>query len=549
MFGKRGKWLLVVAFICLGLSPTAWAEGGNETGNGGVGIQIGGAVKVFDQVEYEEPMTPQSTGNPWALIDGQLRVLETKLPSTSRYLRGFFEQGKIVWWFVHATLKPTCDEGKTDLLITYRHEQIAAHNGMIVQIRKDIWDQLDDDAKATLLMHEMLWSALGSSYFGDASIIRMLSRYLLHPDLKNFSTSNIVSFLLQTMSMAQPPGAAANSPFLNYVFYDRRSAEATQPFTFASSPGGMGDETVATVVSPASPLKGMRVTPLRVNTAYPSVTWSSSTRAFSNGQTGSPLDARELCSSLQYGGGHNWRLPSRAEFTELRRLGILTQKYWAGEFWPAARQTANVPQAAQYSDVPAHPKLLIDSSLTLKCFEDNFQSCGTMPLYDSEDTPYFCVEGPAVHTVVAGEILSGVTYFVDGHPSSVYPAFGGSLIDQEACAKEKEKWMSRLRNAKLISLDCTVDGKQGEEGSSAFSFEVGEMAFRIQAQRPLSAYSIHMAMPMYEMLRENSFLTFGQDYDAAFSQYASRPDFVMETWDRPDGFIPNDLVGQVWLAN
>jgi hypothetical protein len=365
----KNRWALSVAanllWFALAASGTAFAD---------QAIGIGTATKVFDSVEYDEPFLPAQTGNPWTEIDAQLSVLSTKLPYTADYLRSFYADGKTVWWFVDATLKaPPSGTPPTDVIITGDQEQAAANLGGVILVRKDIWATLSDDDKATLLVHEMLWSAVAGAV-GDGTDIVLMSRYLLNPNLSGFSALNVMAFLQQ---MA---GSNTASTFNRWLAYDQAQQTTIPNFKVASVEAGLEDQLVITTLT--GPYQGMQLTILRPNLAYSSVDdEGGSWFGLTNGVR-LKLDPTQLCSTLNYAGTGGWRLPTQAELGGLDSLNFLNLQYpTVGEVFvrPVAGSGTNASIGFAASD-------------GLACLEDD-ENCQVSGGFLT-DVPYLCVRQP-----------------------------------------------------------------------------------------------------------------------------------------------------------
>jgi hypothetical protein len=381
----------IVVCSALWLSGVALAmpgKNGDTGGNGGDAITAGSAAKVFDKVEFDDPIIPDKLGAPWDIVDTQLKALATKLPQTSDYLRSFFVGGRMVWWFVNVELKPIDDSGKTNVLvaITQNQEQVAANENNYVQIRRDIWDKLSDDDRATLLIHEMLWSAIGAKYVADGSPIRKLSRYIMHPGLSDFELGHVISIFKNVISR--------ESKLSYYINDDIKASTTPQKFKGQIVYSGTKAQLVTTVVG-SSPIRNLKISTFNPNPTFESIGYCSQPMNFTEGLyhinnvfrpfgdwlmgiythckdlkssgfvgllKGFPTqwsyyenrrerdgqlnawrydtleklpdyvlqyrkifsDANRLCTELSYAGHSNWRLPAPAEISELNRLGILT---------------------------------------------------------------------------------------------------------------------------------------------------------------------------------------------------------------------------------
>jgi hypothetical protein len=367
-----------------GITKSRWARLGGIIGFGMLAwstalradqaIGIGTATKVFDSVQYDEPFLPAQTGAPWTEIDSQLTVLAGKLPYTASYLRSFYADGKTVWWFVDVTLKPAPGgTPPTDVIITGPEEQVAANLGGVILVRKDIWANLSDDDKATLLMHEMLWSAVGGS-IGDGTDVVLMSRYLLNPNLSGFSALNVMAFLQQ---MA---GSDTSSQFQRWLAYDQ--AEQTTIPNFKVDAVAVGLESQLVISTLTGPYQGLQLTVLRPNTAYTSVDDEGGTWFGHANGVQLKLNPAQLCSTLRYAGFGDWRLPTQAELAGLDSLNFLNLQYpTVGAVF--ARPTA---QSGNQTAIG------FAASDGIACLEEDL-SCQVADGFLA-DVPYLCVRHP-----------------------------------------------------------------------------------------------------------------------------------------------------------
>jgi hypothetical protein len=375
---------LIRIYLVTGLSLISIVSARGET-HGGEILEIGGnAVKVFDEVEYAEPFLPDQAGKPWNRVETQLKYLKAKLPLTGKYLEDFFHDGTIVWWLVGVKLKTIDDSGQSHLLVTFRKEQIAANSGNTVQIRKDLWSLLDDESKATLLMHEMLWSAV-SGHVKDGASVRQLSRYLLHPSFQNFTAYNVMSYLTGIIT-------DENCPLKWWIKSDKENLARIQSFVVQKTPTKINGDSVIAVIDPTSSVKGLQLTPIRPNLSFE----NDAINYLRGGEMKLASDSRilpeELCGTLDYAGHRDWRLPSAAELDELYRIHFRQlPAFWARRIFPADRETEQRVSDSGYVKIDYSYSMKItylDNSGRLHCF-DNDSACPA----EIYDVPYFCVRG------------------------------------------------------------------------------------------------------------------------------------------------------------
>lgn len=379
--------MLLFAFPALALD-------GKET-HGGDTVQIGRATKVFDQVEYDDPFLPETTGDPWTRISTQMQALRTKLPYTADYLESFFKDGNTIWWFVKAQLRDIADQGATNIWLTVDSEQAAINTKGVIQIRKDIWNRLNDDGKATLLMHEMLWSAVGEGAVGNGAKIRFLSRLFLNPNLGKFSAANLAKFIKQDL---------VKSPLSDWVDYDLNANSSTHGLV----PHKLGDD----VIVEASEL-GLQLTKLRPkqpwqrlfrcdhhskhcpgSLSYWGYTYTTGWEDWHWQETAVPLELADVCGKLRYAEKSDWRLPTADELKALQQLGLLTQKFGSTALYE------NPTYAYSFNDTfisYASELLTAEGAFTCvvpgKCLSDD-----PIIMWDDErrqafNVPYFCVRG------------------------------------------------------------------------------------------------------------------------------------------------------------
>jgi len=389
--------LAIFTWTSVGLART-----GSEVGNGGDAIETGGATKIFDEVEYDQAFLPDTTGEAWSMVDGDLTILAKKLPQTANYLRSVFSGGTSLWWFVSVQLKDIADEGPTDVVITFEKEQIAANKDGVVQIRHDLWDKLTPRSQAVLLMHEALWTAIGAQNIDSGAQIRQLSALLLSDQLQSISTVNLAKFIHQFIGPAH-----ADAKLYALVDYDLMTSRGDLGFSVEEVTTDRSVDTVAKF--PATASEGeLWLTTLNPSPLYPFIYADRNRRLYTdlgkNGRTTFyQIGANDLCDSLDYAGTRSWRLPSAAELLALYQRKLLQARYIPAS--QLVRSFGKDPgtyaeSAAKVSYLfPADPRLvLLTQDLTLLDISGGFANVtdGYQPPYAAGEgliyPRYFCVK-------------------------------------------------------------------------------------------------------------------------------------------------------------
>jgi hypothetical protein len=375
---------VALVFFCL---MTSLAAADDRDRKGAESVQIGGATEVFDQVEFDSAFQPQDQGQAWQLIERGLGQLAIKLPATGKYLLSFFGNGRLVWWFVRAKLKPS-NEGETNVFITVEKQQAGLNSEDSIQIQRSIWDNLNDEGRATLMMNLMLWTAAEPDVNRES--IRLLGRYLLHPNLGTFSAVNIASFIQKR--------AKSSSKLFGAVALDIQSTSSMPMFRVDTITVGARDFQVATVTA-GFLFRGMQLTPLRPNPNYvvyfaewdPRSQLPALYASDRSSQSDVPLTPKML-SQINYAGFNDWRLPTAGELELLKNLNVLDTRSIEGRFfenplvhffkWPV-----NEPPSAKFEESHA---AFLNSNGQLTYF-DNPVSVEHLAVIKAEDIPYFLV--------------------------------------------------------------------------------------------------------------------------------------------------------------
>lgn len=306
-------------------ASTALAQG-VLVGNGGDSVIFSdGSVMAFDEVEYLEPFTPDTQGEAWTIIDKRLTAIQAKLPHTSNYLRRILVGGDTLWWFVNAKLREISDHGQSAVIVTTEMQQIAANSDGVIQIYKSLWDKMTPRSKASIMMHEAMWTAVGPQNVNSGSSVRFLAQLFLNPSIENMPGTQLVSFI--------KPRLSANSPLLQVIELDLQNGKTA--FQVAEVVGDARRELVIT--TQISSQTANSKTTLQMTTFNPDTQnrfiFRSRGRPFGyiaesyNGTLHNNFRLGELCQGLTYAGKTDWRLPTRLEVNELFKTGLMSVQH------------------------------------------------------------------------------------------------------------------------------------------------------------------------------------------------------------------------------
>lgn len=324
---------LVATLLNMSLSSAASAFGG-VVNNGGDVLYVGDTVKMFDEVECSDAFSPElstdgSIHDAFQVISGQVGTLEKKLPTTGKYLRTVFSGGVALWCFVTGELKEVHDEGPTSLVISYDHQQVAVNQRGVIKIRRDIWDRMNTASRATLLLHEALWTAVGPEYVTSGAQIRQLTNLFMAPSLSTFTAGNLGRFIKQFIG-----DFGQTSKIVGLVNYDLASAGGLTNYTVGEVSGDRSTDLVVTVRRDDSPLNGKKITGINPNPLYPFI-WASRDHLVWNDINATYYDPEnqatsmnwqpvrnrmDLCGRMNYGSTAGWRLPTLSELQVLLEL-------------------------------------------------------------------------------------------------------------------------------------------------------------------------------------------------------------------------------------
>jgi hypothetical protein len=139
-------------------------------------------------------------------------------------------------------------------------------------------------------------------------------------------------------------------------------------------------------------------------------------------------------------------------------------------------------------------------------------------------------------------LVSGKTFF----GTQVSLGMDEKANYDQICEGQKSVWMSRLRNAQLISLDCHVADSVVIEGDRHMAW--GTLSFVVTLNFPISR------QPISEKVGEEMGYLTDQVETAitdGYQRWGGSPGYVLERWDTPRGddqAFPEKLTGEVWLA-
>lgn len=269
-------------------------------------FDVGGAIKVFDEIEYSEAIQPDKA-MAWKELEPKLKDLEVKLPNTGRYLRSFFQGGRILWWLADAKLKDRIEGETSDVIITYEQEQASVQKNGVVLIRKDIWEKLSAKSQAVLMFHQAMWNAIGEQYVKPESKIRALTSLILIQDLTTIDVEHLARFIKQFIGPS-----AAQTRFGALVDYDLSMAGAEVNYLVEEVVTPRSTDTLLTVDNT------YRFTRINPNSQYRNIYFNRNFGLFADlGRAGVPelvaLQIPQLCGSLKYANLNEWRLPTEAE--------------------------------------------------------------------------------------------------------------------------------------------------------------------------------------------------------------------------------------------
>ena len=112
------------------------------------------------------------------------------------------------------------------------------------------------------------------------------------------------------------------------------------------------------------------------------------------------------------------------------------------------------------------------------------------------------------------------------------------------CVDQKAQWSGRLRNARLISLDCSVtDETRIDQSRQLVS---GKLSFILVLDRPIQRSPVSVEVP-----KEMGYLNADVDQaiDSVYLRWSGNPEYVLLRWKSPESDVfPDSVTGELWLA-
>lgn len=223
MFQVRVRTKLSQSILSVALtlfSSAALAEAGGTVGNGGDTIEMDQVVRFLDSVEYNQKLRFLPTDLP-AYKDHilpQLDKFAVVFPASAKYLKMLFERPiDPRWYFVEYNLLDVADEGERNIdLKKYVKSQIGINMGPTILIQKRLFDQLSQDEQAGVLLHEMLWTAIGRDKTTpqgnkiSGKTISSIVSLLMDPYLDRFKVEQIYNEISQHAKVGSIKPASEN---------------------------------------------------------------------------------------------------------------------------------------------------------------------------------------------------------------------------------------------------------------------------------------------------------------------------------------------------
>lgn len=237
------KLITSLIFTYLSMSMAIAADGASNAADA---VRVGNALVTWDQVEYGIPFHPrdEELKEVKAVLDEVLDRLEPKLPQTSKFLKSIFNGLDINWSLVEPKLVDIDNDSSSSnlILVNKKKEQLAIYNNGVVQIRHDLWQELDTVSKAFLLFHEGMWFAFERTnrvnFRNEAArvklgVIRKLTSLIFSSRLNYGSPFQVAKILKRQIPIVHPKDASKFHVMLNrdlkkiyaeegklFVFYD-----------------------------------------------------------------------------------------------------------------------------------------------------------------------------------------------------------------------------------------------------------------------------------------------------------------------------------------
>jgi hypothetical protein len=320
---------VIFAAQFLAIAFTAEAKEGIVIKNGGDAVMVeDGKFLTFDEVEYLEPFRPDSQGEAWDLIDARLKSLSAKLPKTESYLRRVMTGGVTLWWFVAADLREIDDHGDSVVLVDTQMKQLAANKEGVIQINKVLWDGMSPRSRASILLHEAMWTAVGPQNVANGSAIRFLAQFFLNPTLDKMTATQISEFVSKY--------ARETSPRARALKLDIIAGQTTQPWTVTEVSTPASVDLVVTMQGVANGeghTSSLMITKLNSDPRARFV-YHAKARPFiylaeaAGSVVNTPnFNLNQLCNGLKYATKTDWRLPTVSEVYSLYNLGLLEVRH------------------------------------------------------------------------------------------------------------------------------------------------------------------------------------------------------------------------------
>lgn len=213
------KYALFILPIALGLAANADARGVSGSGNGGSGVDAGGALYVLDLVEagaesdpYFDPAVPANPdftariqaalanvpAVPADLVSRKLQEIYVKydhaLPLAILKSMEVFD-----WRMLDFRLNPT-DDSYSDVveMDSTQHVQLAVRYGGFVKIDVNQWKRLNPANKAALILHEMIYALTDTQDDYRSGIARRSTGYLFTSELTSRGLQGYQSYVTNT---------------------------------------------------------------------------------------------------------------------------------------------------------------------------------------------------------------------------------------------------------------------------------------------------------------------------------------------------------------
>lgn len=168
-------------------NETSHGGTGDIGGNGGDGFSVGGAVLLFDDVEFANDFVPNAQAEFAATLAPVMKRLkdELKLPAFTRVLEDSLYGRTTLWHFVDVNLRDVGNEGSTNLaILAFNKVQVAVNRDDIVQIDRAAYEKMAPASRARLFLHEALWTGLNGAASSGGKVrqlVGLIARETLPP--------------------------------------------------------------------------------------------------------------------------------------------------------------------------------------------------------------------------------------------------------------------------------------------------------------------------------------------------------------------------------